>query len=244
MSGARRGIVEAEMGRTAPFGAAAVALALLAACGIPRDPEGTLERVQGGPLRVGVTEHPPWTILDEGPSGVEVELVEGFARSLDAEIVWFPGSEAELLTALQERELDLVIGGFTDDDAWAKEATFTQPYVTLRIVAGAPSGRAPPSDIDGLRVAVRSGTEVPSLVEDAGGVPVRLDDLSTAEGLVAAEEWEVRSLGLVPGEAVFAESRHAMAVPPGENAWLVRLERYLAEQGGYLDDLLKRHAGQ
>ena len=193
-------------------------------------------------MRVGITEHPPWTVLDDGPAGVEVDLVEGFARSLDAAIEWFPGSEAELLTALHERELDLVIGGFTDDDAWAKEATFTQPYATFQVVAGASPGRPPPSDIDGLPVAARSGTDIPSLVEDAGGVPVRVDDLSAAEGLVAAEEWELRSLGLVPGEAVLAESRHAMAVPSGENAWQVRLERYLAEQGGSIGDLLDRHS--
>jgi polar amino acid transport system substrate-binding protein len=225
------------------FGGTAVALALLTVgCGIPRDPEGTLERVRGGLMRVGITEHPPWTVLDDAPTGVEVDLVEGFARLLDAEIEWFPGSEHDLLTALHRRELDLVIGGYTDDDPWAKEATFTEPYATIRVVVGAPPGRAPPSDIEGLSVAARSGTEIPSLVDGAGGVPERVENL-TADGLVAAEEWELRSLGLVPGDAVLAESRHAMAVPAGENAWLVRLERYLAEKRGSIDDLLDRHAG-
>jgi polar amino acid transport system substrate-binding protein len=231
-------------GRSTRLGVTAVALALLpVACGIPRDPEGTLGRVQGGLMRVGIAEHPPWTVLDDAPTGVEVDLVEGFARLLDAEIEWFPGSEHELLTALHRRELDLVIGGYTDDDPWAKEATFTEPYVKIRVVVGAPPGRAPPSDIEGLSVAAESGTEIPSLVGGAGGVPERVEDLSTADGLVAAEEWELRSLGLVPGEAVLTESRHAMAVPSGENAWLVRLERYLTEKRGSIDDLLERHAG-
>jgi polar amino acid transport system substrate-binding protein len=230
--------------RAAPLAAAFAAAALLLACGIPRDPEGTLERVQGGRMRVGILERPPWATLEGGkPSGVEVDLVEGFARSLDAEIDWFPGSEAELFTALEKRELDLAIGGFTDDDPWAQKVTFTQPYAIIEVVVAAPPGRAPPADLSGLQVAARSGTEVPRLVEEAGGIAVRVPDLSKANGLVAGEKWEVRALGLVPGSLVLDESRPAMAVPLGENAWLVRLERHLSEEAPFVDELLGRYAG-
>lgn len=229
--------------RKASLRGAVAAAVLLLACGIPRDPEGTLERVQGGRMRVGITERPPWATVEDGtPAGVEVELVEGFARSLDAEIDWFPGSEAELLTALEKRELDLVIGGFTDDDPWALKVAFTQPYATIRVVVGAQPGRAPPADLSGVRVAARAGTEVPRLVEDAGGIPVRVTDISEAEGLVAGEEWEVRAIGFSPGTAMLDESRHAMAAPLGENAWLVRLERYLSQEAAFVDELLLRHA--
>jgi polar amino acid transport system substrate-binding protein len=230
-------------GRTLVRGLAAT-LAVLSACGIPRDAEGTLERVQGGRMRVGITERPPWTELDGAePAGVEVELVEGFARSLDAEIEWFIGSEAELLTALEKRELDLVIGGFTEDDAWAEILTFTQSYAMIQVTVGAPSGVPPPTDLEGLRVAARAGTEVPRLLQEAGAIPVRLHDLSAARGLVAAEDWEIRALGLTPGSVVLDESRHAMAVPAGENAWLVRLERYLSGRAASVDELLDQHAG-
>jgi polar amino acid transport system substrate-binding protein len=232
-------------GPVTPLAGAVAAAALLLACGIPRDPEGTLERIDGGRMRVGIAEQPPWaTMEDGGPAGVEVDIVEGFARSLDAEIDWFPGSHAELLAALENRELDLVIGGLTDDDPWAQKVTFTQPYATIQVVVAAPPSRSPPEDLSGLRVAVRSGTEVPALVEEAGGIPVRVQDLSEADGLVAGEEWEVRTLGLVAGTVVLAESRHAMATPLGENAWLVRLERFLSDQAAFVDDLLQRHASQ
>jgi polar amino acid transport system substrate-binding protein len=219
------------------------ALAVLVACGIPRDPEGTLERVQGGRMRVGITERPPWTVLGDGEAtGVEVDLVEGFARSIDAEIDWFDGSEAELLAALEKRELELVIGGFTDDDAWSQMVPFTQPYATIQVTVGAPSVEGPPTELEGLRVAARAGTEVPRLLEAAGAIPVRVTDLSAAPGLVAAEDWEIRALGLASGSVVLEESRHAMAVPPGENAWLVRLERYLSARAASVDELLDRHA--
>src|SRR3712207_7643050 len=44
-------------------------LALVAAaCDLPRDPEGTLQRVRGGTMRVGVVERRPWTTF---PRSVE-----------------------------------------------------------------------------------------------------------------------------------------------------------------------------
>jgi membrane-bound lytic murein transglycosylase MltF len=69
---------------------AGLSLVFLAGCAItvPADPEGTLETVRDGTLRVGVSPNPPWTELHEGddPSGVEPELARQFAATLDAEI--------------------------------------------------------------------------------------------------------------------------------------------------------------
>jgi polar amino acid transport system substrate-binding protein len=221
-----------------------VLAALVAACGLPRDPEGTLDRVQGGRMRVGIAERSPWTVLGEDdPTGVEVELVEGFARAVGAEVEWTAGAPAELLTALEGREIDLVIGGFTDDDPWAQEVTFTQPYARIQIAVGGPPGMPLPSEVDGRRVAALRGTIVPDLIEDAGGIPMPVDDLAAADGLVAAEDWRLRSLGLRSTGLILHESRQAMAVPTGENAWLVRLERYLSARAGAVDELLDRHAG-
>jgi polar amino acid transport system substrate-binding protein len=221
-----------------------VLAALVAACGLPRDPEGTLDRVQGGRMRVGIAERSPWTILGDGdPTGVEVELVEGFARTLRAEIEWTAGAPAELLTALEGREVDLVIGGFTDDDPWAQEVTFTQPYARIQIAVGAPRGTPLPSELDRRRVAALRGTIVPDLIEDAGGIPMPVDDLAAVDELVAAEDWRLRALGLRSTGLILHESRHAVAVPTGENAWLVRLERYLSERAGAVDELLDSHVG-
>ncbi|HZB03184.1 MAG TPA: transporter substrate-binding domain-containing protein, partial [Actinomycetota bacterium] len=198
------------MATTGRLGGFAATVIVLVGCGVPRDPDGTLDRVDGGSMRVGITERPPWTLVgDDGPAGVEVDLVEGFARSIDAETEWFEGSQAELLTSLEERELDLVVGGFTEDDAWAQQVTFTQPYATIQVSVGSPPDRPPPGDIEGDRVAAREGTPVPRLVEDAGGTPVRVEDLSAVTGLVAAEDWELRALGRVSGGLVLDESGHA-----------------------------------
>jgi polar amino acid transport system substrate-binding protein len=83
-------------------------------CGLPRDPETTLERVAGGTMRVGISEHDPWVIIgDDGPAGVEVEIVQRFADDLDAQIKWVQGEVEELASALHVREIDLLIAGLT-----------------------------------------------------------------------------------------------------------------------------------
>jgi ABC-type amino acid transport substrate-binding protein len=147
--------------------AASTALWLFAAqaCGLPRDADGTLDRVRGGVLRVGVEDAPPWVVAppappDAAPRGVEPALAEGLARELGARPEWRRDSEARLLTALHRRELDLVVAGLTDDSPWKGEVALTKPYA-----------------------------------EDADG------------------------------------GAHVLATPAGENAWMVRVERYLRGHG-------------
>lgn len=110
--------------------AAAVVL-LLTGCGvqIPADPDGTLERVAGGTLRAGVAPHGSFTIVDDGDvSGSEAELIRSFAASLDAEVEWTVGSEEALVRELENGELDIVIGGITDETPWIDKAGMTRPY--------------------------------------------------------------------------------------------------------------------
>lgn len=120
----------------------AVALALtlgLAGCAsYPADPDGTLDRVSGGTLRVGISPNGDWTdITDEGePSGVEVTLVKQFAESIDAEIEWMEGGEEQLLTELEEGALDLIIGGFTDKTPWSTKAAITKPFAEVEAKSG------------------------------------------------------------------------------------------------------------
>ena len=148
-----------------------IPMLLLAACGIPRDPEATLERVTGGAMRVGITQSEPWTILDgDEPSGVEVELIRAFATELDAEIEWVDGPEAEVLESMEMGHLDLAVGGFTADNPWSSRVSFIQPYYVL------------------------------------------------------------------------GEDQHVMAVPHGENAWIVRLERYLRSRLADIPELLRESA--
>jgi polar amino acid transport system substrate-binding protein len=100
-----------------------------ASCGIPRDADHTLDHVQGGVVRVGVVDHAPWAhASDSGVVGVEPTLVADLARELHARPEWRRGSESELLQALHERKLDIVVGGLTADSPWKRKVAFTHPY--------------------------------------------------------------------------------------------------------------------
>lgn len=100
---------------------------------LPKDSQGTLDRVTGGVLRVGVSEHPPFTVVhpDGGISGQEVELLREYAAGIDAEIDWMPGPESVLAEAMKAGELDVVIGGFADDSPFTSDIAFTRPYTTM-----------------------------------------------------------------------------------------------------------------
>jgi polar amino acid transport system substrate-binding protein len=220
----------------------AVCLALLGfvACDIPRDPDGTLERVSRGTLRVGITENDPWVIVDGDPTGVEVTLVEGFAEQLESEVEWVVGNEADLIGALERRELDLVIGGITSDTPWAQQAAITAQYHEVVLLVAVPKDDDPPEDIDGLEITVEALSEAAGLVEDKGAVPNRVQEIESVEGPAAVENYLLESLGAKSTGHVLARHKHVMAAPPGENAFLARLERYLRSRRSEVPGLLRK----
>lgn len=106
----------------------ALTLLLLTACGLPRDPEGTLQRVQHGNLRVGLMHAPPHVdVRGDVPRGPEVDAVTHLARHFAADISWRVGGESELMTALERFELDLVVGGIAEDTPYAETVGLTRP---------------------------------------------------------------------------------------------------------------------
>lgn len=214
-------------------------LVLTASCNIPRDPEGTLERVTGGTLRVGITEADPWVIIEDEPTGVEVRLVEGFAQTLSADVEWVEGTEAELIGALERRELDLVIGGFTSKSPWAQKAAITAHYHEVMVVVAVPKDEDPPNDITGLEITVESHSETAGLVEDKGAEPKRVPEIESVQGPTALEDYRLEILEAESTGHVLTRHKHSMAAPPGENAFLVSLERYLRSRRADVPRLLQ-----
>ena len=228
--------------RAAAVTTALAVLAMLAAgCGVPRDPESTLDTVRGGTLRAGITASDPWTTLEGGrPGGVEVELVELFARELGARVEWVDGSEADLIGALEVRELDLVVGGLTADTPWQSKAAITRSYATTRVVVAVPASQPPPDDIAGIRVAVEAGTDAAGILEaKTDAIPVRVPDVTQVrDSAVAIDEWLLADLDLRDTGVHLIKTKHVMATPLGENAFLVRLERFLIAHQGEVPALL------
>lgn len=213
------------------------------ACGLPRDPEVTLNRVSGGTLRVGISEHDPWVLFaDEGPAGVEVEIVKRFAADIDAEIEWVEGEVHELAGALHMREIDLLIAGLTSSSTISSEGALTHPYLTTQVVVATPPGPQV-EDIAGIEVAVEDATEEAGILEKTDAIPVRVDDVTEAEGAVAVDNYLLDDLELADTGVRLSETDHVMAVPHGENEWLVRLERFLLTRPGEIDRILEEHDG-
>jgi polar amino acid transport system substrate-binding protein len=219
---------QSRLAGSLPLSLLAAALAA-AGCDLPADPGGTLERVRGGVLRAGVGEAPPWTsTADPGPpSGIEPALVRGFAEGLGARVEWTRGTEAELLGALEERRLDVVVAGLLDDTLWASRVGLTRPYASVSWLVVPAAGNALPGR---PRVEVPEGRpRLAAMVEDAGGIPVRAGSEPTDAVLAPAAAVPAARPA---GAAELARERHVMAVPPGENGFLMALERHLSARRG------------
>jgi polar amino acid transport system substrate-binding protein len=221
-----------------------VCLVAGAGCGrLPKDPEGTLDRVQGGAIRVGLVEAPPWVVRTEGePAGAEVELIRRLAADLGATPQWVWGGEQAHLEALERFELDVVAGGLTDDTPWDKRVGLTDSYFKERIVVGVHSGGL--SDLQGVRVEVQPGDVAAAYVRRKGAVPVTVGRLGVSGDPVAAPDWQVERLGFTPTGIELHTRKHVLAVPPGENAWTRRLDEFLDGQRDQVKGLLQQEAAR
>lgn len=109
-------------------------LLLLAACAaLPRDTDGTLERVaREGRFTVGI-------VADggDGPGAEASDLVARVAAAAGARPVAVAGGAEPLLMRLREGGLDLVVGEFRADSPWAAEVAMLPPLARWE----APDGR-------------------------------------------------------------------------------------------------------
>jgi hypothetical protein len=111
---------------------------LLTGCGltIPTDPDGTLDRVRDSQvLRAGASPRATWVELSDGdaPAGHEPRLVEAFAEDHGAEVRWTVAGEEHLVSLIEDGELDLAVGGFTDTNAWVDKVGLTRPYAEVEV---------------------------------------------------------------------------------------------------------------
>jgi ABC-type amino acid transport substrate-binding protein len=117
------------------------ALALgLAGCGIqiPTDPDGSLDRITDGELRVGASASGELvTVRGSDVDGTLADLVEGFARERGAEVAWVVDSEEDLVADLVAGRLDLAIGGMTAATPWSSQVSVTRGYPGIEGSRGA-----------------------------------------------------------------------------------------------------------
>jgi polar amino acid transport system substrate-binding protein len=197
------------------------------ACGnLPRDPKGTLQRVNDSRrIRVGLVENPPWVIRTSGePAGAEVELVRQFAAENGASPEWFWGGEQQHFESLERFELDLVVGGFNDSTPWTNRIGLTSQYFENRIRVGFPANLLPTKEIKGMQIAAKNGEPIAAFLEKKDAIPVRVNDLALSRNMHSA--------------------KHVIATPPGENALIKRLDEFLSARRGEIKNLLQQQEEQ
>lgn len=217
-----------------------------AGCGIPRDPKHTFDRVrQYHTVRVGLSENTPWVFqTGKEPAGVEVELIRQFANQVGAAPEWVRGGEQRHMEALEHFELDLVAAGLDKSTPWHKTVGITRPYFEDRIVVGIAPSMQQPQRLDGMTVAVRSGDEAAALLINKHASPQRIPRLTSGALAAAGPEWRIEQLGYVPTRFELVKISHVMAVPPGENGWLKRLEEFLFQHQSAVKALLQQEAAK
>jgi polar amino acid transport system substrate-binding protein len=209
-------------------------------CDLRRGGDATLARVRGGTMRVGVVEARPWTtVTPGGAGGIEGALIAETARELRARIEWVRAPESQLLRALELGELDVVIGGLTDENPWKWRVAFTKPMYTDTIVVGGPQQTTRLRELRGHTVAVLPGDPAAAYVRRRGGMPRAITDLAMAPGLVAAPTWQLESLALQRTGVTLYKARHVIAVAPGDKAWRETVEKSLAQRTAFIPEVLR-----
>ena len=219
-------------------------VAHLGCASLPRDPKETLRQLQSRPLRVGLVEHPPWVVrTNDEPAGVEVDLIRNFAAQLGTTPDWHWGGEQEQMEALEHYQLDVVLGGFTDETPWSKYVGITRPYFEETYRVATPQG-SQLQNLKGAEIWVEQGEAVAAKLEKKGARVVRVDDLTRANGAVAAPDWQIEQMGLANTNQELDSFKHVLAVPPGENGFLKRLDEFLYTKRFEVRNLLQQQMAQ
>lgn len=115
-------------------------LLIAGGCDLPRDPDGTLDRIEADrSFRVGLIAHG----RDARGAVEQAALIDRIARRTGARPAIRHGSAEPLLAELEAGGLDVVIGHFDAASPWSRRVTLTDPirdYGGHGLVAALPNG--------------------------------------------------------------------------------------------------------
>jgi polar amino acid transport system substrate-binding protein len=132
--------------------------------------------------------------------------------------------------ALATFELDLVAGGLSDESPWSSDVGLTRYFYEEEFDVGIPPGAHALNDLDGQQIAV-ADLRLSGLLREQGAEPIHVSGGEASEGRpFAAAKWELAKYGLIPTDHKLHGDRHVIAVAPGENHLVMRLEEFLASR--------------
>ena len=246
------------------------AAALLACAGVAAHAGPVLDRVRNtSALRVciwpdyyGITFRSPRT---QQLAGIDVDLSAEFARDLGAKLQYVDSSFATLVDDVKSDRCDVAMFAVGMLPQRMEHLKFTRPYLSSDVYGVAAKGSRVVTrweDIDkpGVVVAVQAGTFMDPVMSgslkqaklvrvsppatrerelEAGRVDVFMTDYPYSRRLLDNADWAQ----LVAPPKPFHVLPYAYAVKPGDDAWLARVDEFVAaiQRDGRLDAAAKRH---
>jgi cyclohexadienyl dehydratase len=249
----------------------ALSAALVAALAAPPAQAGpVLDRIRAsGSVKVciwpdyyGITWRNPRT---GQLTGIDIELSAELARDLKVKLVYVDSSFAKLIDDLSSERCDIAMHAVAVLPARAEKLKFSQAYLQSDIygvTTRSHRGLKTWDDIDqpGVQVAVQAGTFMEPVMAaalkqaklvvvkppmtreqelEAGRVDVFMTDYPYSRRLLDNADWA----RLVSPTQPFHMLPYAYAVKPGDEAWLQRVDEFVAtiKRDGRLEAAAKRH---
>ena len=106
------------------------------ACGKSKQDDQDLPKPEREPLRIGMTpNYPPMIFMQDGRyAGIEADLARGLAREFQRPLLFLPMKWEQLIPALMEGKVDLIMSGMTATTARKMRIDFSDPYFTAMLV--------------------------------------------------------------------------------------------------------------
>jgi polar amino acid transport system substrate-binding protein len=206
---------------------------LLSSCtSFPKDANNTLESVRGHVIRVGLSAYDSSEAASGRPATFEMYIINQFAREVNAKVQWVKGSQSEMIQLLEDQHLHLAIGGYKSPSPFEKVVSFSRPYLVAKIIVGAVGSAPLPETIKNKEVVVLNPV-IGLYVKENGGKPVLKDTLTQGSYLIAGTEEELKKMHVQVSNIVLHEEKLIIALPKGENALLMQLEKCIDKYGRF-----------
>jgi polar amino acid transport system substrate-binding protein len=106
------------------------------ACSKSKEDDQDLQKPEREPLRIGISpKYPPMIFMRDGRyAGIEADFARGLAREFQRPLLFLPMKWEQLIPALMEGKVDLIMSGMTATLARKMRIDFSDPYFTAVLV--------------------------------------------------------------------------------------------------------------
>ena len=204
-----------------------IIFSLVACSNFPKDSENTLEDVRGNILKAGISSDDSLSVSSAESFSYQKNFIEQFAKSLHAEVQWIHEDQSSLAELLRNYEINLAIGGFVKPSPFKEKVTISKTYYVKRYVV---TGVKDIQSLKGKKVFVHDYFSDFN-VRKKGGIPVWSDALPKPGEIWAASEEELSGQNIPLPGVTLVEQDFAIAIPKGESAFLIELEKFIDSHG-------------